>query len=169
MLFNKSFLLSLTRFSLISFGLISTLGTINSLPALGTEKDISTRQTQLSAQTSDRNRLPNGTYFYGSSSEPEIIGQEYMVFQVEEGNVKGAVYMPRSEFSCFTGTFANNQLNMSVIDPYDGTKYPYSISLETASTSTVAGNGQWVEIGLEGYHRLEQMSSQDQHILQTCS
>ncbi len=92
-----------------------------------------------------------------------------MVFQVEEGTVRGALYMPRSEFSCFTGNFADNQLHMSVIDPYDGTEYPYSVSLDRASTSTVAGNGQWIEIGLEGYHRLEQISSQDHDILQTCS
>ena len=169
MLFNKSFLPSLTRFSLISLSLMSSLTIINGLPALGTEEDVPSHQTLLLAQTSDTNQLPDGTYLYGTSSEPEIIGQEYMVFQVEEGNVRGAFYMPRSEYNCFTGIFAGNELNMSVIDPYDGTEHPYSVSLEIASTSTVAGNGQWREIGLEGYHRLDNLSPVDQDILKTCS
>ncbi|MDJ0507918.1 MAG: hypothetical protein QNJ64_01490 [Crocosphaera sp.] len=169
MLFNKSFLPSLTRFYLISLSLVSSLTIVNAVPALGTEKDVLSHQRQLLTQTDNKNQLPDGTYLYGTSSEPEIIGQEYMVFQVEEGNIKGGVYMPRSEFSCFRATFVDNELNMSIIDPYDGTEYPYSVSLEIASTSTVAGNGQWREIGLEGYHRLDSLSSLDQDILKTCS
>ncbi|MGK7939241.1 MAG: hypothetical protein AB4062_03620 [Crocosphaera sp.] len=168
MLFNKSFLPSLTRLALISLSLISSVTIVNGLSALGTEEDVPSHQTLLLAQTSGKNRLPDGTYLYGTSPEPETIGKEYMVFQVEEGNVRGALYMPRSEYSCFTGTFTENELNMSVIDPYDGKEYPYSVSLEIASTSTVAGNGQWREIGLEGYHRLDNLSSLDQDILKKC-
>ncbi|MGB5595915.1 MAG: hypothetical protein WBM62_18035 [Crocosphaera sp.] len=166
MLFNKSFLPSPTHLSLLSLSLISSLGIINSLPTLAAEKDVNTDKEQLLAQTPSRNLPPNGTYLYGTSGQPDEIGQEYMVFQVYQGEIKGAVYMPKSEFSCFTGTFAGNQMTMSIVDPYDGTKYPYSVSLEIPSP--VARNDQWSDLSLEGYHRLDAMSSNDQRILDTC-
>jgi hypothetical protein len=117
-------------------------------------------------QTPSEKLPPNGTYFYGTSGQPEEIGQQYMVFKVDQGEVKGAVYMPHSEFSCFTGTFAGNQMNMSIIHPYDGTQHPYSISLKTPSP--VAGNSQWSDLGLEGYYSINALSSNDQRILDTC-
>ncbi|ACB49556.1 hypothetical protein cce_0205 [Crocosphaera subtropica ATCC 51142] len=167
MLFNKSFLPLVTPLSLLSLSLISSLGILHSRPTLATEKGIERNQGELLAQTVSRNRLPNGSYLYGSSPQPDEIGQEYMVFQVHQGEVKGAVYMPHSEFSCFTGTFEGNQMRMSVIDPYDGTRYDYSVALQ--APSTVASNGQWSDIGLEGYYRLDDMSRNDQKILDTCS
>ena len=50
-----------------------------------------------------RNFLKDGVYLYGESSQPEQIGQSYMVFEVKQGQVTGAFYMPRSSFDCFTG------------------------------------------------------------------
>ncbi|MDJ0601611.1 MAG: hypothetical protein QNJ37_22540 [Crocosphaera sp.] len=167
MLFNKSFLPSLTYLSLLSFSVISGLGLLNSWPTFALEKTIDKDQGELIAQTARKNWLPNGTYLYGSSRQPDEIGQEYMVFQVHQGIVKGAVYMPRSEFSCFTGTFEGNQMRMSIIDPYDGTRYDYSVALQVPST--VASNGQWSDIGLEGYYRLNDITHNDQKILNTCS
>ena len=164
MLFNKSFLPSLT---LLSFSLVASVSLLASLPAFAGEKDMDRHQGELLAQTATRNELPNGTYLYGSSRQPEQIGQEYMVFQVHQGTVKGAVYMPRSEFSCFTGTFEGNQMRMSIVDPYDGTRYDYAVTLQVPSK--VASNGQWSDMGLAGYYRLDKMSPNDQKILGTCS
>ena len=167
MLFNQSFLPSLTYLCLWSFSLISGLGIVNSQATLAVEKDRDNHQGELLAQTATKNRLPNGTYLNGSYPQAAEIGQEYMVFQVHQGEVKGAVYMPRSEFSCFTGTFEGNQMKMSIIDPYDGTPHQYTVTLQVPST--VASNGQWSDIGLEGYYRLDTISANDTTILDRCS
>ncbi len=166
MLFNQSFLPSLTHLFLLSLSLLSSLGIVNSLPTLAAEKDVNTNKKQLLRQTPSRNLPPNGTYLYGSSRQPDKIGQEYMVFTVDQGEVKGAVYMPRSEFSCFTGAFKGNQMTMFILDPSDGTKYPYSVSLQTPYLA--ARDGQRSDLVLEGYHRLDFISSNDWRILDTC-
>ncbi len=167
MLFNTSFLPSLTYLSLLSFSLVSGFGIANSLTTLAAEKNMLTNQGELLAQTGLKNRLANGTYLYGTSRQPDEIGQGYMVFTVHQGEVKGAVYMPHSEFSCFTGTFDNNKMKMSIIDPYDGSRYDYAVNLQVP---TIAGtNNQWGEIGLDGYHRINAISQNDRKILNTCS
>ena len=167
MLLNKSFLPSLTYLSLFSFSLVSGLGILHGLPTLAAEKNLVRNSGQLLAQTAREHRLPRGTYLYGTSPQSAQIGQEYMLFKVHQGEVKGAVYLPHSEFSCFTGTFVNNQMRMSIIHPYDGTRHDYAVNLRIP---TIADrNGQWAEIELEGYHRLDAISHNEQKILNTCS
>ncbi|WP_107669217.1 hypothetical protein [Cyanothece sp. BG0011] len=167
MLFNQSFLSILTPLSLLSLSVISGLGIFNSQSVLASDKEIDGNQKELVTQTVTRNQLPNGTYLYGSSPQADEIGQEYMVFQVHQGEIKGALYMPHSEFNCFTGTFEGNQMRMSVVDPYDGTHHDYSVALQVPST--VASNGQWPHVGLQGFYRLDEISLSDQKILDTCS
>ena len=167
MLLNKSFLPSLTYCSLLSFSLIFGCTISNNLPTLAAEKEMDKNQGELLAQTVTKNRLANGTYLYGTSRKPDEIGQDYMVFTVRQGEIKGAVYMPHSEFSCFTGTFENNQMRMSIIHPYYGTRNDYAVNLKVPSTAST--NGQWAEIGLQGYHRMNIISQNDQRILDTCS
>lgn len=167
MLFNKSFLPSLTYCSLLSFSLIFGFTISNNLPTLAAEKEIDKNLEELLAQTVTKNRLANGSYLYGTSRKPDEIGQDYMVFKVRQGEIKGAVYMPHSEFSCFTGTFEDNQMKMSIIDPYDGTRYNYAIDVQVPSTAST--NVQWAEVELDGYHRINTISQNDQRILDTCS
>lgn len=113
--------------------------------------------------------LPNGVYLYGESSEPEQIGRAYMVFEVKQGKVIGAFYMPRSSFDCFSGAFQANELALNVVDSYEQTVNPYAIALER--TSTVASNSQTPdlrEVGLQGFHRLNKVSDNDKRILGVC-
>ncbi|MEA5533548.1 hypothetical protein [Crocosphaera sp. XPORK-15E] len=170
MLFRKSFLPSLTHLSFLSISLILGLGTLNSLPAVAAQKEVSNPQNRVTqpllAQTSSSHLPANQVYLYGRSPQPEEIGQEYMVFRIEKGEIKGAVYLPQSEFSCFSGTVKGGQMNLSIIDPYDGSKYAYSIALE--GSSPMASNAQLSEINLEGYHRLNSISDNDHRILSTC-
>ncbi len=166
MLFNQSILTLLTPLSLLSLSIISGLGILNSRPTLASDREMNRHQGELLAQTITNNQLPNGTYLYGSSPQSDEIGQEYMVFQVHQGEVKGALYMPHSEFSCFTGNFEGNQMRMSVIHPYDGTRNDYSVALQVPST--VASNGQWPEVSIKGFYRLDEISLGDQKILDTC-
>lgn len=114
-----------------------------------------------------QSRLADGTYLYGQSSTPEAIGSEYLVFEVLNGNVTGAFYMPNSEFACFTGNSDARNLNLSVVDPYENETYSHQIALE--ARSPVASNGETVvALGLEGYHRLDAPSANDLSILNSC-
>lgn len=111
--------------------------------------------------------FPNGLFLYGQSLQPNEIGQEYLVFEVQQNQVKGAVYLPYSEFSCFEGTVTSQGMNLSITDPYSETAYPVTISLQQeAIAASVAVPSTMV--GLEGYHQLNGISDRDQQILNTC-
>jgi hypothetical protein len=111
--------------------------------------------------------FPEGTYLYGQSPQADQIGQEYIVFEVSQGELVGALYMPHSEFSCFQGEITANQLEMLVDHPYDDTTHSHAIALE--STSPIASrDGQGQELTIQGYHALEEISANDQRMLATC-
>jgi hypothetical protein len=122
---------------------------------------------------SDENLAKNspfadGAYLYGQSDKPEQIGKEYVVFQVRQGKVIGAFYLPQSEFSCFSGTVGARAMKLSVIDPYNNTVYPYAIALQQDSPIAAVNGEIAAAVGLEGYQRLAQLSNLDRHILGIC-
>ena len=94
-------------------------------------------------------RLSNGIYLYGQSAIQEQIGKEYLVFEIKNDKVVGALYLPYSSFSYFYGTQKPGQLDVTVADSYDNSIYPYSISLIN-------------------YHRLTKPSENDLRILAIC-
>lgn len=112
--------------------------------------------------------LADGVYLYGQSPVPEQIGAAYMVFQVEQGQVQGAFYMPRSSFDCFYGSFQDNQLALTVVNSYEQTHYPYAIALERQDSVATIGNEAVAPIGLQGFHQLESPSENDLRLLSTC-
>ena len=123
--------------------------------------------------------LPNGTYLYGQSSEPEQIGQEYIVFEANQGKVVGALYMPNSEFSCFSGTLDAKHLNLTVVNPYDQTAISHVIAREQPASVATTGGQLNLEhsydsltyphaVGLEGYQQISEVSDNDQRILNMC-
>lgn len=111
--------------------------------------------------------LADGTYLYGQSPEPDQIGSEYLVFEVNQGQVVGGFYMPRSSFDCFHGSLESNQMALTVVDSYEQTPHAYSVALRPNGTNASAGSST-VPMGLEGYHRLDEISNTDQEILATC-
>ncbi|MEG3850313.1 MULTISPECIES: hypothetical protein [unclassified Microcoleus] len=74
--------------------------------------------------------LAEGIYLYGQSSKPDEIKKEYFVFEMRQSKVVGAFYLPRSAFYCFYGTLDRTQLNLTVVDSYDGSRSPYSVNLQ---------------------------------------
>lgn len=124
---------------------------------------------RLQLQKSDSTRFTDGTYLFGESSQPDQIGQEYLVFEVNDENVTGAIYYPRSEFSCVTGTVESQVLELSIIDPYSGESYAYPIEIQ--NRSLVAANGNPTsgsQVALAGYYELEHLSENDQQMLRRC-
>ncbi|ACK66543.1 hypothetical protein PCC8801_2535 [Rippkaea orientalis PCC 8801] len=170
MSFVQSFFFSITHCSLFSLGILISLGLINLSPVQAVEKNVLIAEATPSREVSLTQRsitIPNGVYLYGRSPKPETLGQEYLVFKVQEGQVIGAFYMPRSEFSCFSGSFNSRQMNLSIADPYDGTKYDYAIALEPISPIADQRNAT-TEMRLEGYYRLNNVTENDHRILKTC-
>lgn len=159
--FSQPCLRSLRQLSILPLSLLLGLGVIK--PLSSTAGETKQSSTQVSAVNPTLN---NGIYLYGRSSQPQEIGQEYLVFKVEQGQVKGAIYFPHSEFNCFLGTLNPRQMDLAIIDPHSGNQYPYSISLQP--TGSVASNNQLPEFGLAGYYRLNEISDIDRQMLQTC-
>ena len=134
-----------------------------------------------SAISTPTGKLPDkdGIYLYGQSPEPEQIGQEYMVFEVHQGKVIGAFYLPRSEFSCFYGTLQPGKLAVMVANSPESDPYPDPIPgqnsqrVATASNRPPVGNGYNpiaypYSVVLQNYHQLASASANDQRILRTC-
>ncbi len=73
--------------------------------------------------------LGNGTYLYGQSARPNQVRQTYMVFEVKNNRVVGAVFMPNSSYDCFHGSLDGDTLNAMVLEPYEGSSYPATVEL----------------------------------------
>lgn len=128
---------------------------------------------------SDSISIPNGTYLYGQSSEPEQVGQEYIVFEARQGKVIGAMYLPSSEYSCFYGTLDSNQMDVTVVNPYDQTAFSHTIARTQPAEIAAAGGQINLEntyetlayphtVGLEGYQPISKVSDNDRRILSEC-
>ncbi|HLO48013.1 MAG TPA: hypothetical protein VK211_06280 [Kamptonema sp.] len=100
--------------------------------------------------TKDANGLlPDGIYLYGQSPQPDQVENEYFVFELRQGKIIGAFYLPRSAFYCFYGILTLTKLDVKVIDSFDGSSSPYSVNLQN-------------------YHRILRVSNNDRRILGVC-
>lgn len=107
-------------------------------------------------------------YLYGQSSQPEQIGQDYLVFEVRENKLVGAFYMPQSEFACFYGEVDGQHMNLNVVDPYSQETFAYGVPLE-AQSNIAQGDGQIASsLAPQGYEQINTISDNDQRILNTC-
>ena len=113
--------------------------------------------------------LPNGTYLYGESDQPNQTGATYFVLDVNEGNVKGGVYSPNSNFDCVYGRFENDQLSLNIISTYEKTVNPFAIALDRTSLIASSTNAPMIQVGLRGLKSVGTLSDLDRRILATCS
>jgi len=113
--------------------------------------------------------LADGTYLYGQSQTAEQVGSAYMVFEVKQGKLLGAFYMPRSSFDCFYGNLEADHVALTVVDSYAQSPHPYAVALKSTTPIAMA-SGETIAppVTLEGFHRLESLSNNDQRILSTC-
>ena len=114
--------------------------------------------------------LEDGVYLYGESSQPEQIGQAYMVFEVHQGQLTGAFYMPRSSFDCFSGVAQGNQLNLNITESYSQQTYSHTIGFNNSSVVAAVGRqgADKNNLTLDGFQRLPNLSANDQRILNEC-
>ncbi len=108
--------------------------------------------------------LVNGVSLYGESDQPNVLGKEYIVFEKIGAKVIGAFYLPRSEFSCFYGTFRGSKIALTLIDTYDGQKYNYSLALNLRGLTA----SKLPMMGTPTYQPLGKVSDNDRQILDAC-
>jgi hypothetical protein len=156
-------------------GLLLTLGlaavaipslSASSIEASSFTKSAAPKTTQL-AQGSPAQPLADGVYLYGQSPERDQLNSAYLVFEVTQGQIVGAFYMPRSSFDCVYGNMQADQLALNVVDSYSREAYPYAVALESGGAIADA-QGAAAPVTLEGMHRITNLSSNDQRILSTC-
>ena len=118
----------------------------------------------------------DGIYLYGQSPQVDQIGQEYMVFEVRQGKVIGAFFLPQSEFSCFQGSLVDGKLDVIIAN--DSNSEPYSDPIADTQSSQVAAAGNTqirdqqmsssYSVALQNYHKISSLSNNDKRILTSC-
>lgn len=156
---------------LATIGVVAALGTISiaaSMSAVASPiPDAPVMMTEKNATLSPVTSLPDGTYLYGESEQPDQPNHTYFVFEVKGGAVTGALYAPNSSFDCTQGKFGPQQLALSIIDTYDKTSIP--LTMAATYGGTVAGLDPVAELGLDGMKRVQgEISDRDRQILATC-
>jgi hypothetical protein len=118
------------------------------------------------AQTnqSSLNSIANGVYLYGESNRPNVVGKEYIIFEMNRDRTIGAFYLPRSEFSCFYGQFKGAKLNVTIIDPFDGQKFKSTLVYNRNGLSA----SKQPMMGKPNYQPLSKISNNDRRILAAC-
>ncbi len=115
------------------------------------------------------NHLENGVHFFGEASKRDQLGSTYMIFEVKDSKVLGAVFAPNSSYNCFEGRFNNEQLALRIEDAYDSSVYTHEIALEQKAI-VASSNLQSVDMqmGLEGMKSLSSIKDQETSMLATC-
>ena len=150
-------------------------GEVNAMPKKDTPTTARTQVAQTRNSTAASANLNNGVYLYGQSAKPEEIGKEYVVFEVRNNRVIGAVYMPRSEFNCFHGTVQAQRLNVTMVDPMVETADSTPPEKQPAATVAAVGNYQGIDqvsvpysVKLQDYRQIANVSDNDKRILGMC-
>ncbi|MBW4565063.1 MAG: hypothetical protein KME32_29005 [Mojavia pulchra JT2-VF2] len=125
------------------------------------------------SRTAPITNLPkqDGVYLYGQSPTPNQIGQGYLVFEKRQGVVKGALYMPSSEFSCFEGTLdRSGELAMTVNgSPGEASSNQIATANNIPSVNEDEPTSYAYSVALQDYHQLNSMTANDRRILQMCN
>lgn len=111
--------------------------------------------------------LRQGIHFYGESTQPAVLGQEYFIFQVRGDEIKGAFFAYQSEFACTRGTVSSQAMNLVVQDPY-GEQPDSRFSLALVPQSPLAQRDGNVALTLEGLQEISTIGATEQWILEAC-
>jgi hypothetical protein len=124
------------------------------------------------AQTQQQQKFPqqDGVYLYGQSPKPGQFGYGYIIFEKHQRQVTGALYVPRSEYSCFQGTLEPlGKLAVTVKGyPGEGSLLQVATKDRFPSTSDSEPVIYGHSLALSDYYRLSSVSASDRQILQAC-
>jgi hypothetical protein len=150
-------------------GLALPLVGLGQAASLAAAQSVPSSASQASRLAQSAAKLADGVYLYGQTSEPNQLGQSYFVFEVTQGKVLGALYMPQSSFDCAHGSFQADQLALRVRDSYAQSASNYAIGLNrTAKVAATRDLPGILPVGLTGFQRVEQVGKDDLQLLKTC-
>jgi hypothetical protein len=111
----------------------------------------------------------DGTYLFSESPVAETLGAVYFVFQVENQNLRGAIYQLSSSFDCVDGSVEEGRLDLTVTDAYDQTEYPYSVALVPGDTTIANVQGTSLTPQIEGMYQIQELSDLEHRLLAACA
>jgi hypothetical protein len=119
-----------------------------------------------------KGKLPtaDGIYLYGQSPQTNQLGQEYMIFEMQQGKVTGALYLPQSEFSCFEGSLKSDRLSVTVAA--DANSEADAAQVAAVGNSQIEDDYSQISspyaVGLQNYYQLQNITDNDRRILTAC-
>ena len=175
------------KLTLASLLLLTGINEIEAKQSIAKELKSSTNAAFAVATSAAENNIfkgkmpkKNGIYLYGQSQQPNQIGKEYMVFEVRQGKVMGAFYLPQSEFNCFQGSLAAGKLDLTIAGDAGSTPYSDSIAdAENAPQVATASDSSQIQaqyeqvssqysVALQNYYQLSNVNENDKQILAAC-
>ncbi len=137
------------------------------------DKSVSLDSYKSTTKTSAiKGNLPqqDGVYLYGQSSQPNQLGQGYIVLEKRQSTMIGALYVPQSEFSCFQGTVnSSGDLAMTVQSSPGGIS---PAQLATVSTKPSLPKDRVItyahSVALTDYHQINAVTVNDHRMLHSC-
>ncbi|MGB3296604.1 MAG: hypothetical protein WBB01_26770 [Phormidesmis sp.] len=123
---------------------------------------------QASLPATASNRSVDGIYLYGQQPIPDQLATAYFVFELQDGNITGAFYMPSSSFDCVRGQMESDQILLSVTDSYSQETSPYALSLNPPAAVVASQLSPGIAPpNISGFYRLP-MNDQGRELLTIC-
>jgi hypothetical protein len=170
----------LLQIFLFNLGIFFSLKLTDNIPtswlAATVDRQSSTQQSlrsesidpiQIAISPTENEAFTDGIYFYGQSALPEQLGKEYLIFQVDRGKIKGAFFLPQSEYDCLEGTIDRQKINLSIEDG-EGNIYTHQIAIERNSSIASNGNLERRSVNLQGYQPISPIPATAKELLVSC-
>lgn len=112
--------------------------------------------------------IADGLYFFGAADHPDEIGHAYMVFEADNSNIVGAIFMPQSSFDCFRGQVVGNELALQITNSYTQEVHDYPIALATDRDPIATVGSPQLPLELSGFYDLGAPRAAEAELLATC-
>lgn len=157
----------LSRWRILLGGLLGTL--LLSAAVQANPGHVAEAAPQPSSTTANLVRpIEDGVYFYGSSPQPDDLGNAYMVFEAHDSAIVGAIFMPQSSFDCFSGHVSGHELALQITNSYTAEVYDYAIALVASGDPIASVGTPEVPLQIDGFHDLGAPREADLALLETC-
>lgn len=111
----------------------------------------------------------DGVYLYGQVPEPGQNDRGYIVFEKNNGQLVGALFMPNSEYSCFRGSVDRTGAIAMTVQGYAGESHPVQVAANRNVNLDINAPSPYAHsLALADYYRLPKISSSDRKILRAC-
>ncbi|MEM6519832.1 MAG: hypothetical protein AAF892_11625 [Cyanobacteria bacterium P01_D01_bin.71] len=164
---DRSYSLRLSDWQVLLWGAVSSLLLGPAAQAVPTPVDNTLADATVSTVTA-ADPIKDGVYFYGAAAEPDTLGAAYMVFEAQDTNLVGALFMPQSSFDCFRGQLNDQELALQITNSYTQEVYDYAIALITDGAPVASIGDSALNLRLDGFYNLGTPRDSEMAILSSC-